>query len=253
MRDLGRRLLIGLAAMAAGVMAVGYAFIFSGIASPVRGDLGTLDLPSDGEAVAAVLDDGRPVWVVAGPRGDWVLEARAPRSAGAPGALVAWCGRERIFVDTAGEAVFAADGTLLEGPLVTGMVAFAIRPGGDDATRVIVGSESAARPVAEPSAQRPAPCDVGEWTAHEPTAGELFDPSVAADQEPPGWIWLEGTLRAIDGRARLCDGIDPACGGSAAAGGIDPATIPPDGIEGRFIGLVRDGAIEGLAIVPRHD
>jgi hypothetical protein len=253
MRDLGRRLLIGLAAVAVVVMVVGYAFIFRGIATPVRGDLGTLDLPPDGEAVAAVLDDGRPVWVVAGARGDWVLEARAPRSAGAPGALVAWCSRERIFVDAMGEAVYAADGTLLDGPLANGMVAFAIRPGGDDATRVVVGSESAARPVAEPSAQRPAPCDPAEWTAHEPAAGEVFDPSVAADQEPPGWIWLEGTLRAVEGRARLCDGTAPVCDGSAAAEGIDPATIPPDGIEGRFIGLVRDGAIEGLAIVPRND
>jgi hypothetical protein len=252
MRDLGRRLLIGLAAVAVVVMVVGYAFIFRGIATPVRGDLGTLDLPPDGEAVAAVLDDGRPVWVVADPQGDWVLEARAPRSAGEPGALVAWCARERIFVDAPTGAVFAPDGTMLDGPLTSGLVAFATRPA-DAGARVVIGSESAARPVAGPSAEQPVPCEAGSWTAHEPAADEVFDPSVAADQEPPGWIWLEGTLRAVDGGARLCDGSDPACGGSAVAEGIDPATIPSDGIEGRFIGLVRDGAIEGLAIVPRSD
>ena len=47
MRDLGQRLLIGLAAMVAGVMAVGYAFIFGGVAAP-SGDLGTFEVPADG-------------------------------------------------------------------------------------------------------------------------------------------------------------------------------------------------------------
>ena len=64
MPDLGRRLLIGLGAVAVGIMAIGYAFIFGGIATPVQNDRAVLELPPSGTASAAVLDDGRPVFVV---------------------------------------------------------------------------------------------------------------------------------------------------------------------------------------------
>ncbi|MBA2632889.1 MAG: hypothetical protein H0U86_07830 [Chloroflexi bacterium] len=51
MRELGRRLLIGLALATVAVMAIGYALIFGGIAAPVRGDRAVVELPPDGEAV----------------------------------------------------------------------------------------------------------------------------------------------------------------------------------------------------------
>ena len=44
------------------------------------------------------------------------------------------------------------------------------------------------------------------WLIHEPVPDEIFDPSVALDQEPPGWIWLDGTLALQgDGSILLCD------------------------------------------------
>ena len=49
MRDLGRRLLIGLAVVAAAVMAIGYAFIAGRIAAPIESDLGTLDAGIDAQ------------------------------------------------------------------------------------------------------------------------------------------------------------------------------------------------------------
>jgi hypothetical protein len=85
---------------------------------------------------------------------------------------------------------------------------------------------------------------------HRPAAGEVFDPSVAVESEPPGVIWLEGTLRAIGNQALLCDGIGDAtgdCADGAVARGIDPASIRPEGTAGLFIGIVRDGGITGLA------
>ena len=87
-----------------------------------------------------------------------------------------------------------------------------------------------------------------ELIGHAIDPAEIFDPSVAVDEEPPGWIWLEGTLVAADDEARLCDGLEDGCDAWAVATGIDPATVTET--RGQFIGRVRDGAIAGLIIVP---
>jgi hypothetical protein len=89
---------------------------------------------------------------------------------------------------------------------------------------------------------------------HRPEAGEIFDPSVAADEEPPGWVWLEGSLVAIRGQVLLCDaGGD--CGTGMVAHGIDPAKVGIDGLDfdGLFLGRVRDGAIEELQYVAQPE
>jgi hypothetical protein len=73
---------------------------------------------------------------------------------------------------------------------------------------------------------------------------------MAVESEPPGVIWLEGTLRAIGNQALLCDRVDESsgdCASGAVARGIDPASIPAEGTTGLFIGVVRDGGITGLA------
>ena len=253
MRDLGRRLLIGLAATAAGVMAMGYAFIFGGIATPVRSDRATVDVPAAGQAAAAVLDDGRPVFVVNDPvTGIAVLDAGNRQPASRVGALVAWCPQTRTFTDPASGSVYAPDGKLISGPSTEGLVAFTIRLVSVDKTsEVIVGSDISIRGRSS-TTERPRPdaCDDHAWVVHEARANETFDPSVAADQEPPGWIWLEGRVRTVEGQVRLCDGRSDGCEAYAATVGIDPASLSASPISGRFIGRVRDNAIEGLTLVP---
>lgn len=253
MRDLGRRLLIGLAVVAAGAAAIGYGFIAGGIATPVRGDRATLDLPAQGDAVATILDDGRPVFIVNDPDlGTWVLDAQSRQATSRLGVAVAWCAELASFVDAVDGSVYAADGQLRFGPAEGGLVAFASRPSPDDASRVIVGSNTSVQGVgAQTDGPPDTDCPGNAWVTHQPESGETFDPSVAADQEPPGWIWLEGTLREVDGQVHLCDGLTAGCEAQAEVTGIDPATHgEAAGTSGQFIGRVRDGAIEGLILVP---
>lgn len=254
MRELGRRLLIGLAVVAAAVMAVGYAFIFTGVATPVSGDRATLDLPAEGGVRATILDDGLPVFVVNDPElGVWVLDARG---SGAPSQLrfaVAWCPEIQAFVDPGDGSVYAADGKLRWGPADGGLVAFAARPAPNDPSRVVVGSDVRVQGRGPETDGPPdTNCPGDGWVAHQPQGDEIFDPSVAIDEEPPGWIWLEGALRVVDEAVQLCDGLAGDCEGHGEARGIDPGTVTADatGIQGRFIGHVRNDALEGLVYVP---
>lgn len=257
MRELGRRLLIGIAVAAVAVMAVGYAFIFGGIATPVRGDRATLDLPAEGDTAATILDDGRPVFIVNDPAvGVWVFDAQGRQPTAALGVLVAWCPTTRTFADVTDGSAYAPNGELLSGPAEGGLVAFASRPKPDDASRVIVGSDTSVQGRANPTANPPSATCADGWVTHAPQPGEVFDPSVAVDQEPPGWIWLEGALGiGVDGTVRLCDpGTDVlTCERSARVVGIDPALLRDDQsgrTEGQFVGRVGDDAIEGLILVP---
>ena len=244
-RDLIGRAAIGVALAATVVMAIGYAFVFSAIGTPPSGDLATLDVPADGTAVPALLAEGQPAYVAAIGGQAVVLDARAPRAANAAAVLVAWCEAEHAFVDVVGAQAFGASGEPLdgEGP---GLTVFDTRPAAD-ARRVIV-EPTTRTPTGSPATSRDVDCATDTLDAHGPRANEIFDPSVAVDQEPPGWIWLEGTLTAVDGEARLCDGLEAECEAWAVASGIDPATL--DRTPGRFIGRVRDGAIAGIIIVP---
>lgn len=253
MRDLGRRLLIGIAVLAIGAMVVGYAYIFGGIATPPGGDLGTVAIPERGTAAAVRLDDGRPAFVVVDDAArPWVLDGQAPGSRGTLGSLVAWCPDSGQFVDPVTDSVYAADGRLLAGNGGAGLLAYAVRSEAvDKPESLIVGSETEARGVRSDTSTVPRECQGGS-TAHGPAQGEVFDPSVAADQEPPGWIWLEGTLSVVDDQVRLCDGETGGCERSAEVIGIDPASVGTTR-GAQFLGRVRDGAIEGLALVADAD
>lgn len=251
MSDLGRRLLIGLAAVVAGVMAVGYAFIFGGIASPIRGDRGVLAVPPDGTTVATILDDGRPVFVVNDPgSGIGVVDAQADAATSRIGVAVSWCPESRLFVDRVHGSAYTPDGTLRWGPSETGLAAYDARPSGDDPSQVVVGADRSGRGRGPETDGPPEVACRGGWIGHEPGADEAFDPSVAVAQEPPGWIWLEGSVRMVNGEARLCDAQPDDCTSSVAIGGIDPASRPGNSLSGDFIGRVRDGVIEGLIFVP---
>jgi hypothetical protein len=250
MRDLGRRLLIGIAVAAAAVMAIGYAFIAGRIAAPLGSDLATLPMPFEHGARALQLDDGRPAFLVVHNGVVTVVDARAPHAAGAPGSLVSWCAPEEFFVDIGGGATYAADGELLGGTGEGGLVVYPVREV-DDGSRIVVGADGR-RAGTRVGGRPPVDCPADSWVTHRADPDEVFDPSVAADGEPPGWIWLEGALDVIGGDVRLCDGLDGRCDTSAAAGGIDPASVPTgDGrLIGSFIGRVRDDAIEDLNFVP---
>jgi hypothetical protein len=251
MRDLGGRLFIGLAAVAAGIMAVGYAFIFRGVAAP-SGAIGTIEVPAAGQVVATTLDDGRPVFVAAAGATVWVLDARQPHDPGELDALVGWCQRDQAFVGTRPTSVFAVDGSSLRGPGTVGMSAHATTPVTDDPSRIRVEAQTSVRPVAAEERQISYSCGPADWVVHRALPDEIFDPSIAVEGEPPGWTWLEGTLLPIGNQALLCDGLDAVdCPTGAVANGIDPATLPPGGLAGLFLGRVHDGTIEGLILAPK--
>ena len=254
-RDLGRRLLIGLAVVAAGATALGYAFIAGGIAAPVRGDRAVLDVPASGTAQATMLDDGQPVFVVNDPdRGVWVIDALGRQRAGELPVLVAWCPTTRMFADPAAGSAYAPDGELRWGPADGGLIAHATRAAPDDPSRVIVGSGTTVQGRGPETDGPPeTTCSGASWLVHAPTPGEVFDPSVAVREEAPGWIWLEGSLEAAEnGGLILCDGREGNCESGAEVVGIDPASVGSgsSGPAGLFIGRVRDDAIEGLMFVP---
>jgi hypothetical protein len=246
MRDLGRRLLIGLAVVAAGLMAIGYALIAGRIAAPIGGDLGTFPTPTEAGATAVLLDDGRPAFIVADGSSVTVIDARGRHAPGEPGRLVAWCVDARFFGDLLSGATYATDGRLLGGPAENGLVVYPVRSV-EDGSRIAVGSDGQSAGIA-PGERIPLDCPTNDWAIHQPEPGEVFDPSVAVDQEPPGWIWLEGELVSTGSEVRLCDGRDGQCLTGAPVRGIDPARVSP--LSGSFIGRVRDDAIEGLAHVP---
>lgn len=245
-------LVIGLAAVVVGLMAVGYAFIFRGVATAPDSAPTELEVPALGRVVATALDDGTPVFAVNLPATLAVLDARAPAGAGAVPMLVAWCEEISMFEtgrtgegDVAGTLGFEPDGASL-GPFQSpGLTRYAVSQSGD--RMIVLGTTTQARGRID----RPPDCPAGsDRVLHRPEEGEVFDPSVAAESEPPGVIWLEGTLRAVGNQALLCDELGDAsgdCASGAVARGIDPASIPAAGTSGLFIGVVRDGGITGLA------
>ncbi len=244
-RDLRRWILIGLAAAVAAVAGVGYALIATDAVPPDR-TLGTLEVP-EGSAVRAVhLSDGRPAFIVRSADDVHVVDARQPLPAGTPGRLVLWCGGG--FTDLVGGS-YRPDGRLLSGDVPSSLVAYPVTID-PDRREAIVGSAGA---MPEPARAEPSmiDCDASKAIGHEPREDEIFSPSVAAEEEPPGWIWLEGRLLAVGGQAVLCDGGGADCATGAVVRGTDPARVGTEaGIPHLFLGRVRDGAIDELHAVP---
>lgn len=241
------RVLVGLGVLVAALVAIGYAFIFSGIATPPATDLGTVAIPETDGVVPVYLSDGRPAFVIRSGEAVAVLDARPPYTSGAPGRLVVWCGD--AFDDIIEPSIFAANGDLLLGTASRGLTAYPTITSADG-REILVGANGAPTGVRVGEGP-PHSCDVSEATMHEPAAGEVFDPSVAADREPPGWVWLEGRLAAAGEGVMLCDpGGD--CASGAVVRGIDPAKVDlvDPSRDGRFIGRIRDGAIDELHYVP---
>lgn len=244
--DLRSRVLIGLGVLLAAVLAIGYGYVYLGIAQPPGGRVGIVTVPRAGTVVAATLDDGLPIFVTAVDGQAVVLDARAPHVAGEPDALVAWCDDGAFFLDPRHGGSFAPDGEALGASATTGLRRHAVEPidGGRLAvmpTTTVAGGAPGERVAGD--------CGAGSsWTVHVAPAGEVFDPSVAADQEPEDWFWIEGRLEAVGDAVRVCDGLTGACDTFADVLGIDPATLQP--ASGMFLARVQDDALRDLVIVP---
>jgi hypothetical protein len=163
---------------------------------------------------------------------------------------VTWCPADEQFVDWVHGGWYLADGALIaDAP--SGLIAYPVTITVDE-RRVTVGSEGSPNTaLADPSTL--GGCDGSEAVMHEPDAGEVFDPSVAADEEPPGWVWLEGRLEAIGNQALLCDDLEATdCEAGAVVHGIDPAKLAAlsEPMSGSFLGRVGDGVIDELHHVP---
>lgn len=249
MREVLRRLPLALAAVIAVIVGIGYGITALAVATPPGEDLGTVRVPDVGDAEPVLLADGRPVFVVRTADAVNVVDARQPRPAGTPGRLVTWC--DGGFVDRAGGISYTASGELVAGTARSGLIRYPLVATGDGSVTV-VGEGAPAEPSRR-DAPRPS-CDPGAVRAHRPSAGELFDPSVAADEEPPGWIWLEGRLEAVAGLAVLCN--DPGatdCAAGATVPGIDPATLSSEPLTGLFYGRIDDGDLVELYYSPHSE
>jgi hypothetical protein len=246
-RELGGRILLVFGAIVAAVAAIGYAYVYLGIATPPGSSLGTVSVPSPGEVEAVLLDDGRPVYVVEAGGAVTVLDARAPRVGGEVEALVAWCADVNVFLDLRRGGTFAPGGEVLGESAPSGLRVYATEPSGDGARVVVHDDVRRAGSGADDSVALDCTRD-SAWVVHAPIPDEVFDPSAAVDQEPPGWIWIEGRLEADGGAARVCDGLAGACAAWGAVSGIDPATVEPTA--GLFLGRVADGALVDLVTVP---
>ena len=249
MRALRRWIPTGLAVVVVGIAAIGYGLMATDIAAPIGGDLGRVAVPDERGATAVLLSDGRPAFVVRTGDAVHVIDARPPLEAGTPSALVTWCPGSAYFHDWVNPGTYAADGGLLGGG-PAGLIAYPVAPSADG-SEVTVGSDGTPRGQSDPAESYE--CDGNEAVMHEPDRNDAFDPSVAVDEEPPGWIWIEGRLEAIGGQALLCDDVDGiGCATGAVVRGIDPAKLAalPEHLSGWFLGRVGDGAIDELHHIP---
>lgn len=247
MRGLQRGLLVGLGVALAAVVAVGYASVYLGIAQPPGGVVSILTVPPAGTVAAATLDDGMPVFVTRVEGEPVVLDARAPHVDGEPDRLVAWCVEVGFFLDPIHGGSFAASGEVLGASADAGMRRLEVMPR-DGGARVAIttGSSVAGGAPADTVALDCVPGS--EWVVHVPSGDVVFDPSVAADQEPEGWVWVEGRLEAVADAVRLCDGMSGPCATYAEVNGIDPAAVAAT--RGLFLARVQDDALRDLVIVP---
>lgn len=244
---------IAIGALIVGAAALGYAQLAPGIADPNANLRAMLRQPPAGEAFAAFLDDGRPVFIVTSDAGDVVvLDAQSSHVPSGMGRLLAWCPVDEHLEDLFGGSTFAPGGERIDGPAPSGLRTYGLQslPERTD----LIGVTSATFTNGRPAVGGPrtgAGCP-GPWLIHEPNPDEVFDPSVAVDQEAPGWLWLEGRLVRNGGDVVLCDTTAEGCATFAATPGIGPAYLgaPGASTEGLYIGRVRDGAIEGLIAAP---
>jgi len=187
-------------------------------------------VPALGDAAAAFLADGRPVFVVH--HEDGTVSAVDAFSSHMPfgvGILVGWCDASRTFDDFRGGAKFYEDGRYILGPAASGLVTFETTDLGTTPAKVQVG----ARQLPAPRTELGTPFSGSFCTStadtlfHRIGRGQLTDsPRGALGGTPGRWIAVAGVLLVTPGQgARLCSSIDvaagPSCDLSAPVSGID--------------------------------
>lgn len=244
---------LAIGVLIAGLVALGYAQIAPGIANQNATRRATLPQPAPGEVSAMFLDDGRPVFVAKDDDGTLaVVDAQSSHVPSGMGQLLAWCPADAHFEDLFGGSTFAANGAPIDGPAPSGLLSYGVQTLSDRPDLIGVTTATSRVEGAADGPRSGAGCGEG-WLIHKPPPDEIFDPSVALDQEPPGWVWLDGTLALQDnGTTLLCDAQAADCETFATVTGIDPAyfSVGPHELPGLYIGRVRDAAIEGLIAVP---
>lgn len=225
-------------------------------------DPGGLQVPPPGEAVAAVLDDGVPVWVVQGRDGEVaVVDARSSGTDWGLGALVQWCPSSQGFEDPFGSA-FDAAGRYRWGPAPAGLDTFSVstRAGG----RIALGPRQEAPGRDDPDAAPEAPAGPS-CLEGQPGRGTVGTTSVASGavssvahalpgvpkvdvlpEVAEGPVLLSGALVVTADGAVLCwgEGIE-----QSEPPGCRPAVPVPD-VEG--FGFVRGrpwAVVEGTMLV----
>jgi len=146
--------------------------------------------PPAGQASAAYLPDGTPVWLVHETDGPThIVDATSPD---APSNLVAWCPDVAAFVDGAG-ATFAVRDLA---PYPVALV--------DQGDRVGVRVTGAAAGSPAAPATRPDVGDCDGAAVHEPPSLSSVAVPGSRFTGPDGWRWVRMEVRDADGALYLC-------------------------------------------------
>lgn len=268
------------AVVALAVFAAAGALVWNGFA-PARTTPGTLagpnvlEVPPRGEAEAAFLADGRPVFVVHYEDGSVsVIDASSPHVAWGIGQLVAWCSGRNYFVASAAGSFFDRYGGWTAGrPAPPGLASFAF----DVLRRDSTGDPAALRvgaiglPIAHqhgnitsrrsfPSGCGPADGSPGQVVAHAIDPSRIWhSPADAVKAATSDWLAVEGTLLvSANGSVEMCSDVSGnVCRERAPVRGIDAAGLrrkfesnPDSTYAQAHVWLVRTegGAIVELAI-----
>lgn len=197
--------------------------------APIAGSQ-ELRVPPLGDAAAAFLADGRPVFVVHHEDDTVsVVDAFSTHTPFGVGTLVAWCDASRTFDDLRHGSTFDEQGRYVLGPAPTGLVTFEATELGATPATVHVGARELAEPRTDVGAPLSgSPCtSTSDTLSHRISQEQITDPpSVALGGMPARWIAVRGVLVVTpDDGARLCPASDgaprPSCDLGAPVSGVD--------------------------------
>jgi hypothetical protein len=267
------------AVVALGVFAAAGALVWSGFGA-VRTTPDTLagsnvlEVPPRGEAAAAFLADGRPVFVVHYKDGSVsVIDAVSPHRAWGIEQIVVWCPGRNYFVSSPGGSYFDRYGGWRAGlPAPPGLASFAFdvlrRDADGDPAALRVGAIglTIAHQHGNITSRRHFPSGCGATygsssrVAHAIDRSRIWDsPADAVKAATSDWLAIEGTLLiSPDGSVELCSDVSGnSCRDRAPVRGIDAEGLlrkieanPDSPYAQPHVWLVRtnDGAIVELGI-----
>lgn len=163
--------------------------------------IGLLDTPRPGQAVAAFLSDGHPVWVIRHEDGSGsVLDAFSTHVPYGINKLTWWCPASRVIDDPFHGSRYDELGDYFAGPAPTGLREYPVRVEGNE---LQIHDAPVARPL---RAGRPAPleppyyCTREEATVHDfGSLPEAESPAIAASADDGLWRRLHATLMPLPG------------------------------------------------------